>query len=99
MRTSSGRLSSATAARAARMAEAAWIGAGLAQRGLRVEAVVANRLTPGGPGAPANAGRGPGRVALQRNLDQLRALAGDPVWVPNNRLVGVIRLPVVFHPA
>ncbi len=26
-------------------------------------------------------------------------LAGDPVWVPNNRLVGVIRLPVVFHPA
>lgn len=24
-------------------------------------------------------------------------LTGEPVWVPNNRLVGVIRLPVVFH--
>lgn len=66
-----------TAARTAPLAEAAWIGAGLASRGLRVDAVVANRLTPGGPDATGDAGRGPGRAALQRNLDQLRALASQ----------------------
>lgn len=64
-----------TSARAEPMAQAAWIGSCLSQRQLSVDTLVANRLTPFGRSASASAGRGAGRAALARNLDQLRSMA------------------------